>query len=250
MLSSTAGEDTGYNSKTKTLHRLSSSSSSSSSKSSSTSSSSSPTPFSPSNNSTTLLYHSNNHNNTQQKSKTMEEVWKDIASLHDHPSTDQDFSRLHNLPSSHHHNPNFILQDFFARPTKTVSTSTTTHVDTITTTTNLYGSSTVPPPPATVLSLNSSSHVFDFIDNSDPLIRPSIHLPTNPVSNVTSFDSPFEGLPSFGRKRAYTNGLELERAQLLEENARLKRQQEELYLAAAAQLPKKHTLHRTSTAPF
>lgn len=50
--------------------------------------------------------------------------------------------------------------------------------------------------------------------------------------------------------QAYTNELENEVEQLLKENARLKRQQEELYLAAAAQLPKKHTLQRTSTAPF
>ncbi|KAI8028904.1 Protein FD [Camellia lanceoleosa] len=49
---------------------------------------------------------------------------------------------------------------------------------------------------------------------------------------------------------AYTNELELEVAHLMEENARLKRQQQQLCLAAAAQVPKKHILHRTSTAPF
>ncbi|KAM3709843.1 hypothetical protein ACB098_02G206500 [Castanea mollissima] len=55
---------------------------------------------------------------------------------------------------------------------------------------------------------------------------------------------------SRARKQAYTNELELEVAHLMEENARLKKQQEQLRLAAAAQLPKKHSLHRTSTAPF
>ncbi|KAF3445318.1 hypothetical protein FNV43_RR10493 [Rhamnella rubrinervis] len=49
---------------------------------------------------------------------------------------------------------------------------------------------------------------------------------------------------------AYTNELELEVAHLQEENARLRRQQTKVYLAAAAQLPKQHTLYRTLTAPF
>ncbi|KAM1047614.1 hypothetical protein ACFX13_027521 [Malus domestica] len=35
----------------------------------------------------------------------------------------------------------------------------------------------------------------------------------------------------------------------MEENARLKRQQEHL-IAAASQQPKRHNLNRTSTAPF
>ncbi|XP_057993375.1 protein FD [Hevea brasiliensis] len=183
MLSSTAGEDTAHNTITNTLNRVSSSSS----KSSSTSSS--PSPFSPSD-----LHHQTH------KAKTMEEVWKDInlASLHDHPSGDQDFSvtpRLHNP----YHN-NFILQDFFARPfskdppTRLVSA----HGDSA-----LCGSSM--PPPATVLSLNSGPG-FDFLDNSDPL-RPTSHLPSHPVSNISSFNSTFEaldsslGMPCFGKKR-------------------------------------------------
>ncbi|XP_031385390.1 protein FD [Punica granatum] len=55
---------------------------------------------------------------------------------------------------------------------------------------------------------------------------------------------------SRARKQAYTNELELEVAHLMEENAKLKKQQEQLCMAAASQLPKKHTLHRSSTAPF
>ncbi|XP_050230536.1 protein FD [Mercurialis annua] len=264
MLSPSAGEDTGGYGNTKIKTKKASSSSSSSS-----TSSSSPAPFSPSDSN---LHYQTSNNNTQQKSKTMEEVWKDIASSTDHH---QDLSRLHNPPS------NFILQDFFSRPSRIVSAATTHGTDTII---------TAPPPPATVLSLNPSAPSFDFLDNSDPLIiRPTSHF------HVSNAANPFEnldtstGLPSFVKKRvqesdgsscdrrhkrmiknresaarsrarkqelnclsfyAYTNELELEVAHLLEENARLKRQQEELYLAAAAQLPKKHTLHRTSTAPF
>ncbi|KAG7971617.1 hypothetical protein I3843_07G143800 [Carya illinoinensis] len=56
---------------------------------------------------------------------------------------------------------------------------------------------------------------------------------------------------SRARKQAYTNELELEVARLQKENARLRRQQEELRLVAArAQLPKKHRIYRTYTAPF
>uniref|UniRef100_A0A2P2J8E8 Uncharacterized protein n=1 Tax=Rhizophora mucronata TaxID=61149 RepID=A0A2P2J8E8_RHIMU len=55
---------------------------------------------------------------------------------------------------------------------------------------------------------------------------------------------------SFEALMQITNELELEVTHLLEENARLRRQQEELYMAAAVQLPRKHSLHRTSTAPF
>lgn len=54
---------------------------------------------------------------------------------------------------------------------------------------------------------------------------------------------------SRARKQAYTQELEIEIANLLEENARLRKQQEEL-LAANTQVPKKLSLHRTLTAPF
>ncbi|XP_030955858.1 protein FD-like [Quercus lobata] len=55
---------------------------------------------------------------------------------------------------------------------------------------------------------------------------------------------------SRARKQAYTNELELEVAHLQEENAKLRRQQEKLCLAASAQLPKKRGIYRTLTAPF
>ncbi|KAK3231880.1 hypothetical protein Dsin_003761 [Dipteronia sinensis] len=49
--------------------------------------------------------------------------------------------------------------------------------------------------------------------------------------------------------QAYTNELELEVAHLLKENAKLKKQLNK-FLAASEKLPKKHSLYRTSTAPF
>ncbi|PKA46161.1 Protein FD [Apostasia shenzhenica] len=58
---------------------------------------------------------------------------------------------------------------------------------------------------------------------------------------------------SRARKQAYTNELELEVAQLAEENARLKRQHEQLKMAMAAhQTASKRTTapHRASSAPF
>ncbi|XP_042986977.1 protein FD isoform X1 [Carya illinoinensis] len=247
MLSSTArtSEETSLN-KTINLNRVSSSSSKSLS---STSSSSTPSPFSPSSFCQTARLNP----------KTMEEVWKDInlASLQDQETT----PRFHQRPHSTSNFRNVILQDFLARPfskdppPSMVSTATET---------SLYGSASLVPPPATVLSLNSGSE-FHFLDNTDPLMRPDSHLLSHPISNVSSFSSRFEalasttGVPSFGQKRvqesdsssgdrrhkrmiknresaarsrarkqAYTNELELEVAHLMEENARLKKQQEQI----------------------
>nr|XP_023893705.1 protein FD [Quercus suber] len=270
-------EQTCLNNKTQSLNSVSSSSSSSSSSTSKslslyTSSSSSPSPFSSSS-----LYRS-----TPRSTKTMEEVWKDIdlASLQDQDTIHQPH------PSSTFRG--VILQDFLARPFSKDPPASMVSSSTNTKETALYAAAegSLFPPPATVLSLNSGCE-FHFLDNSDPVLRPSSHLQSHPSSNVSSFSSPFEalasssGLPSSAKKRvpesencsgdrrhkrmiknresaarsrarkqAYTNELELEVAHLMEENARLKKQQEQLRLAAAAQLPKKHSLHRASTAPF
>ncbi|XP_022774154.1 protein FD-like, partial [Durio zibethinus] len=242
------------------LNRVSSPLASQSSKSPSTSSS--PSAFSP----------SSHLQNQTPRPKTMEEVWKDInlTPLHDHSSRDG----LSVNPNTH--NPHFVLQDFLARPfskhppTNRVSTNGET---------TLYGSPV--PPSATVLSLNSGPGL-----NLDPLMSNS-RLKRSPISNLSTFTCPFEALSSSSslvsfskkrvqesdsrsgdrrhermiknresaarsraRKQAYTNELELEVAHLMEENARLKRQQEQLRIAAAAQLSKKRTLQRTSTAPF
>ncbi|XP_042507863.1 bZIP transcription factor 27-like [Macadamia integrifolia] len=64
---------------------------------------------------------------------------------------------------------------------------------------------------------------------------------------------------SRARKQAYTNELEIEINHLRKENARLRQEQEQQrqeqqgqssLFGRTAQLPKKHTIYRTSTAPF
>lgn len=55
---------------------------------------------------------------------------------------------------------------------------------------------------------------------------------------------------SRARKQAYTNEMELEVAHLADENAKLKKQNDELRSAMAAQLPKRKALQKTSSAPF
>ncbi|XVF59827.1 hypothetical protein PTKIN_Ptkin07bG0306800 [Pterospermum kingtungense] len=235
MLSSTGREDTNCNNKsTITLNRVSSACS----KSSSTSSS--PSSHLP---------------NQTHRLKTMEEVWKDmnLGSLYDHSS------REGLTVNPNPHNPHFILQDFLARPfTKDPPTTNrvSTNGDTMP-----FGSPV--PPPATVLSLNSGP-VFDFLEHSDP-VRSNRCLQSSPILNLSTFNCPFEALASssdlasFGKKRvmesdsssgdrrhkrmiknresaarsrarkqAYTNELELEVAHLMEENQRLKKQQEQV----------------------
>ncbi|KAJ0251048.1 Protein FD [Hirschfeldia incana] len=187
-------------------------------------------------------------------------------------------------------NPNSIFQDFLNRPLNqepTIPTSLTIGSSSngdSTTVTALFSSSPLAPP-ATALSLNSGPG-FDFLDNQGPLVTSNSNLHSyNHLTNVASLDTPFEALvtstckkrgpesnegsgnrhhkrmiknrESAARSRArkqecaaYTNELELKVAQLKAENARLKRQQDQLKMAAANQQPKKNTLQRSSTAPF
>ncbi|MBA0715607.1 hypothetical protein Golax_014497 [Gossypium laxum] len=206
----------------------------------------------------------------------MEEVWKEInlASLHDNSSSREGLNP---------HNPHFILQDFLARPFSKDPPANRVSANGDTT----FLVSPPPPPPATLLSLNSGPG-FDFLDNSCPLrSKPRLQMQNNPISDLSNMNCPFEALASpsglacfdkkrfqdpdnnsgdrrhkrmiknresaarsRARKQAYTNELELEVAHLMEENARLKRQQEQLGVAAATPLSGKRTLQRTSTAPF
>ncbi|KAL5168674.1 Protein FD [Glycine soja] len=71
------------------------------------------------------------------------------------------------------------------------------------------------------------------------------------IKNRESAARSLEGLVIFNVRRAYTNELELEVEHLKEENARLKRQQQQLCEAASSEQKKKGTtLYRASTAPF
>ncbi|EFH45310.1 predicted protein [Arabidopsis lyrata subsp. lyrata] len=265
--------------KNQTLNRVSSISSSSPSSSSSTSSSS-PLP-------------SQDSQGQKRSLITMEEVWKDInlASIH-HLNRHSPHPQHNHEPRfrSHNHqnqNPNSIFQDFLngslnQEPAPTSLTTGSAPNGDSTAVTALCSSPF--PPPATVLSLNSGAG-FEFLDNQDPLVTSNSNRHSHHhLSNVQSFNTPFEALvPStcFGKKRgqesnegsgnrrhkrmiknresaarsrarkqAYTNELELEVAHLQAENARLKRQQDQLRMAAAIQQPKKNTLQRSSTAPF
>ncbi|CAN0918832.1 Protein FD [Linum grandiflorum] len=211
------------------------------------------------------------------KSKTMEEVWKDInlSSLQDHchtPGGDHDL--IHHHHHHHHHqNPNFIFQDFFSRPFDQDPPPPTPARG------GGCGARASPlPPHVTVLTLNSSPGGFDLLQNDT--VKDNHHHQQQQRHHFEGMDSSAAAagllpLPSFQKKRvqesddskgdrrhkrmiknresaarsrAYTNELELEVQHLMTENAKLKKQQEELRLAAAAaQVGKKTALFRTST---
>ncbi|XP_070052284.1 protein FD [Nicotiana tomentosiformis] len=213
-------------------------------------------------------------NNHRLNNKTMEEVWKDInlSSLNDHTTSS---SRDHILDPQENtsNSTNFggmILQDFLARP----------FANNPQTAAKGYVSPAPPPPPAvTVLTLNSGPglHFFGNLrQNSSSqqqkatISSRSFEALASPVGGNTNgrkrcgesennssdqknkrmIKNRESAARSRARKQAYTNELELKVAHLMEENARLKKQQQQLWLAAAAQLPKKNSLYRTSTAPF
>ncbi|KAK7309380.1 hypothetical protein RJT34_06053 [Clitoria ternatea] len=193
----------------------------------------------------------------------MEEVWKDInlASLND--QTTRQTTNLGGV----------ILQDFLARPfcidpPNPILSSSQTHPSLFCSAPSPAPQPPPPPPPplATALSLHF-----------DPL-TPKPSQPHHPAlskldsfTNHSSLEASFKRFPdpnhdttrgdrrnkrmiknreSAARSRAYTNELELKVEHLKEENARLRRQQQQLYEAAASQPKKKGVLYRTSTAPF
>ncbi|XWS25938.1 hypothetical protein CRYUN_Cryun27aG0110200 [Craigia yunnanensis] len=216
----------------------------------------------------------------------MEEVWKDInlASLNDHPAGTI-ISTTTNNPTFR----SMILQDFLARPLNKeppIRSSGVSSDTSLSEETTLFSS--LAPTPGAILSLNYGSD-FQYIESGDP-VKPNPEVNARIDVATPSFGSSHNSTfhvfgssavsPSFcknraqennensndrrhkrmmknresaarsrARKQAYTNELELEVAHLLEENAKLRRQQEK-FLAAAAQLPKKNTLSRTLTAPF
>lgn len=203
----------------------------------------------------------------------MEEVWKDInlSSLNNHTCS-REHIEPQNTTTSTTNFGGVILQDLLARPFANDPPTATT----------AYGSPVPPPPPVTMLTLNSGPELR-FFSSLNPLRQTSVSQPKT-IPNRSSFEAlaSSAGGNANGRKRhpesdnnsgdqknkrmiknresaarsrarkqAYTNELEMEVAHLMEENARLKRQQQQSYLASAgAQLPKKNSLYRTSTAPF
>ncbi|XP_044510751.1 protein FD [Mangifera indica] len=243
---------------------------------SSSSTSSSPAPFSPSSSSATKT--------------TMEEVWRDISlsSLNDHSnSTLTNTNSNHNNNNQHSNYPSLILQDFLARPffnndpparargpsAEPTFPSLKPPLATMLSLNSGSGSDvqgiepSAPDPGRPNQQLNghmnfgtrsfgcSHNTVLDAMDS--PTVFPPYCKKRLSENDDYSDDRRHKRMiknresaaRSRARKQAYTNELELEVAHLVEENAKLKRQQEKL-LAASAQLPKKNTLHRTSTAPF
>ncbi|KAK8512578.1 hypothetical protein V6N13_082881 [Hibiscus sabdariffa] len=201
--------------------------------------------------------------------RSMEEVWEDISlpPLNDHSPAATAFSI---------HNPTFpstILQDFLATPinnnNKELSPTTspdTTNGKSLAEKTTPFGCP--PPPSAILLSLNSGS---DNPSRQNPAVLKAVatqsfgSYPSFPCfcnekgqdNSENSEDRQHKrkmknresAARSRARKQAYTHELELKVAQLLEENAKLRRQQDKI-LAAPNQLPKRNTLCRTLTAPF
>ncbi|TYH87556.1 hypothetical protein ES332_D01G124800v1 [Gossypium tomentosum] len=180
----------------------------------------------------------------------MEEVWGyiSLASLNDHPAV----TPTANPPSF----PSVILQDFLAIPINKEMPPTarsgcgTSLTEEIT----LFGS--LPPTPATLFTLNARSIASVAVKAPAPSFPSSCRKKGQ--ENGENSDDPRHkrkiknresAARSRARKQAYTNELELEVARLLEENVKLRRQQDKL-LASPRQIPKRNTLCRTLTAPF
>ncbi|KAL3634965.1 hypothetical protein CASFOL_022019 [Castilleja foliolosa] len=152
--------------------------------------------------------------------RTMEEVWKDI-----------------NLAADLRHSSSrgMIFQDFFARDPPPAGGG---------------GVPSPPPPPLqlpTMLTL--SSLLLQQQQQHPPIPSPERHSGGD-RKHKRMIKNRESAARSRARKQAYTNELELEVAHLLEENAKLKKQQQQLYNAAAAENRKRKPLHRTSSAPF
>ncbi|GAA0159182.1 basic leucine zipper transcription factor [Lithospermum erythrorhizon] len=191
----------------------------------------------------------------------MDEVWKDI----NFPSF-QEHSSIDHLRSSNFRSTNF--QHLFSLSFSTSSSSR-------------YGSPV--PPPATMLTLNTTHESHLFRSNGPlrevpplmqyhtvPKICPHSSKPVDffPDSNAKKRQSDIDSSNSDKRHKrmiknrdaaarsrarnqesAYTDELELEVAYLVEENARLRKQQKQLCLAAAQQ-PEKRKFYRATSAPL
>ncbi|KAL9690339.1 hypothetical protein QQ045_010737 [Rhodiola kirilowii] len=206
----------------------------------------------------------------------MEDLWKNItlstlSSLHNPSSSSA--ALLHQTP--HHHNhfqPNLtttIFQDFLAQQfshndrTKTIAiVSASSQPQTILSLNSDH------PPPDFHLNDSASGHSPPVFDNTCSSARHCCTCKRRVVQQESESDEmktqhPFDqrhkrmiknresAARSRARKQAYTVELELEVAQLKQENAILRKEQEIRNRADMDQSwPKKHKHHRTSTAPF
>ncbi|XP_027362702.1 bZIP transcription factor 27-like [Abrus precatorius] len=182
----------------------------------------------------------------------MEEVWKDInlASLNDQNTR----------PTTNHSNlGGVIFQDFLAidppNNTNTILSSASSESASLYRPASPAPPPPPPPPPLTALSLHfdpltpkpsnpSSFRTFTLGTKRFPDTLPDCSLGDRRNKRM------IKNRESAARSRAYTNELELKVEHLREENARLRRQQQQLSEAAATQQIKKGSLYRTSTAPF
>eukprot|EP00256_Glycine_max_P030175 XP_006573542.1 protein FD [Glycine max] len=184
----------------------------------------------------------------------MEEVWKDI-----NLATLNEQSTISTRPNVE----GVMFQDFLARPFTTIDPPNTTLLSSASSETaaNSLFSPASPGPPLVTLSLSSLPHHHHFRfehpssipppPSNKRFAQPADHCSTiGDRRNKRMIKNRESAARSRARKQAYTNELELEVEHLKEENARLKRQQQQLYEAAVSEQKKKGTLCRASTAPF
>ncbi|KAF8054886.1 hypothetical protein N665_1309s0005 [Sinapis alba] len=184
--------------------------------------------------------HSEAKNMTQ---VTMEEVWKEInlASLHQHRQLNVD----HEPTLSNQNTNNSIFKDFLNKkplnqetPPPPPPSSSTLHRSLL-------------PPPETVLSLNPHSINTHFDESARfGCLRKKRGQDCDESRGDRRYKRMIKNRESAARSRAYTNELELAISHLQKENARLKRQEEELKMAEATQHQTKRKLQRSWTAPF
>lgn len=218
----------------------------------------------------------------------MEEVWKDITVTALNRERAITPLEHHGYGRHHHHansSPSFrdtMLQDFLAGPSSRPLTISPPAVEEL----PLPLPPTPPALPQTAFSLNygmelqylgpdpkthsdstSSSHNVSIISSAFSSVMAGPPSPTglfsfcskkqrlreNPTVGVNRrfqrlIKNRESAARSRARKQAYTNELELEVSHLKEENAKLKKQYEELRLAM--NLPKRNTLKRSCTSSF
>ncbi|KNA16704.1 hypothetical protein SOVF_086740 [Spinacia oleracea] len=199
----------------------------------------------------------------------MEEVWNDIT-MNSLPNTP--ISHIHTIrhpptSSGAPHFRGFIFQDFLnAGPLQNTSS-----ID-----------SSPPPPQPPPWQTRPAATEFQFLDNNELFNSQSHHFRLHGNSSVPTSLAPAVGQNvmnskrcsdrdedehvdrrhkrmvknresasrSRARKQAYVTELEVEVDRLRVENEALRKQQQQLIEDPPAQLPTKHGLHRTSSAPF